>query len=400
MVLLSLERVTKIFSGPAGEHITALREITLSIAERELLVVVGPSGCGKTTLLRLIAGLDVPTSGTITMEHQRLDRINPAMRRDIAMVFQSPALYPHMTAKENIAFGLKLRHCPRAEIERRTGEVAEMLGLARCLDRKPMALSSGQRQRVAIGRAIARCPKLLLYDEPLSNLDPQLRNQMRLEISKLHECSGTTTVYVTHDQTEAMILGQRIAVLNQGAIHQVDQPLNLFKCPADRFVAGFFGSPPMNFFSGTLMYNTGQLEFVIEQRVKDATGARLRVPEKHLASGLDRFVNREVILGIRPEHICPIRTAIGTATPNQKLVARLNGVDRLGAETHLHLTWGGHEFLARVTGDKESQTINIVELEFKMAEAHFFDPISSQRIGSKPSTEANGAALLSGTCAC
>ena len=195
-----------------------------------------------------------------------------------------------------------------------------------------------------------------------------------------------------------MMLGQRIAVLNQGTVHQVDQPLNLFKCPVDRFVAGFFGSPPMNFFSGTLTYNTGQLEFVVEQLVKDAMDARLWVPEKHLAAGLDKFVNRNVILGIRPEHIRA--SPIGTAPTNGKLVAKLNRVDRLGAETHLHLTSSGHEFLARVTGDDESQTFGLVTLEFKMAQAHFFDPISGQRIGSEPSSESNGAALSTGTCAC
>src|SRR5436309_7043550 len=252
MARVVLENLSKRFTGPGGETIRALDKASLAIEERELLVLVGPSGCGKTTTLRLIAGLEEPTSGTVAIDGQVVNPV-PPQDRDIAMVFQNYALYPHMSVYENMAFGLKLRKCPRAETDRRVKAAAELLGLTACLERKPQALSGGQRQRVALGRAIVRQPKVFLFDEPLSNLDPQMRAQMRAEISRLHRRLASTMIYVTHDPVEAMTLGERIAVMREGAIQQVAAPMELYRRPANLFVAGFIGWPPMNLFLGTVL---------------------------------------------------------------------------------------------------------------------------------------------------
>jgi multiple sugar transport system ATP-binding protein len=401
MARVVLERLTKIFSGHNGQKLVALRDISLAVAEQELLVVVGPSGCGKTTLLRLIAGLEEPTSGKLWMEDQRGKCSAPEMH-DIAMVFQNPALYPHMSVYENMAFGLKLRRCSRLEIERRVGEAAELLGLGQYLQLKPMSLSSGQRQRVAIGRAIVRQPKLLLYDEPLSNLDPHMRNLMRREIARLHERLHATTIYVTHDQQEAMSVGMRVAVLSQGVLHQINEPLSLYQRPMDLFVAGFFGAPSMNFFDGTLALSGKQMEFVMEQgEANERNGTQLRLP---IAPGdddnLEVFAGRKVILGIRPEHICPRLAGASSTPPEQIIVARINRTERFGGETHLHLAQGSREFVARIPGEAGLQTRSTLELEFKMVEAHFFDPSSGKRIGSKESMNSPSVPVLPGACAC
>jgi multiple sugar transport system ATP-binding protein len=400
MARVVFEGVTKVFAGRSGEVITALRGINLTLADKEMLVLVGPSGSGKTTLLRLISGLEEPTSGTIRMDKQVLNRIAPA-QRDVAMVFQQPALYPHMSVFQNMAFGLKLRKCSRTEIQERVTEAADMLGLTECLERKPMALSGGERQRVALGRAIVRRPKLFLYDEPLSNLDPHLRNRMRLEISKIHERLGATTIYVTHDQGEAMTLGRRIAVLDQGLVCQVDEPLNLYDKPADLLVAGFFGAPAMNFFHGTIKQKGEGLEFVMEHGAAEALNeiASLCVGDE-AGSDLRRFVDRKVMLGIRPEHICPKLRPPASAPAEQGIVALVNRVDCLGAETQLHLALGGHEFVARIIGQEKIETHNnTLEVEFKMHRAHFFDPSAGKRIGSRGSMETQLASSLTEACA-
>jgi len=267
-----IERLSKIFRGPKGESIRALEDVSLTIEEGQFLVVLGPSGCGKTTLLRLIAGLDEPTAGTISIAGRVVNQV-PPKEREVAMVFQSPALYPHLTAHENMAFGLKLRHVPKAEIERRVQEAAELLGLTDCLQRPPMALSGGQRQRVALGRALVRRPAVFLLDEPLANLDPPLQAQLRTEISRLHHSPGATWIYVTHDQREAMMLGDRIAVLRQGIIQQVAEPMDLYRRPINMFVADFIGSPAINFLEGTLNLDKEGLIF----RASSSEGAEGRL---------------------------------------------------------------------------------------------------------------------------
>ena len=248
MAQVVIEHLTKVFAGESGEPVRAVDGLSLVVEDREFLVLVGPSGCGKTTTLRLIAGLEEPTHGTISIGGRPVTNL-PPKARDVAMVFQNPALYPHMTAYDNIAFGLTLRKCPKAEIQRRVMEAAELLGLNGCLPRRPQELSGGQRQRVAIGRAIVRRPALFLFDEPLSNLDAPLRAQMREEIARLHTQLGATMIYVTHDQVEAMTLGGRVAVLQAGVLQQVGPPVELYRHPANAFVARFIGALPMNFCS-------------------------------------------------------------------------------------------------------------------------------------------------------
>ena len=260
MAQVVLDHLTKVFQGPGRESIRAVDDACLVVEDKELLVLVGPSGCGKTTNLRLIAGLEEPTTGTISINGQVVNDL-PPKARDIAMVFQNHALYPHMSAYDNMAFGLTLRHHPKAEISKRVKDAAQILELTACLDRKPAALSGGQRQRVALGRAIVRQPKLFLLDEPLSNLDAQTRLQMRAEIARLHTRLAATMIYVTHDQVEALTLGHRIAVLKAGVIQQVADPMTVYQQPANLFVAGFIGSPPMNFFHGTLLAKGGMFCF-------------------------------------------------------------------------------------------------------------------------------------------
>src|SRR5438477_2567831 len=249
MARIVLDKVSKIFKGPKGEEVRAVNNVSLTIENQEFLVLVGPSGCGKSTTLRMMAGLEEVSRGTISIDGKIVNDVEPK-NRDVAMVFQNYALYPHMTVYENMAFGLKLRKYPKAEIEKRVRETAEVLGISALLDRLPKALSGGQRQRVAVGRAIVRQPKAFLFDEPLSNLDAMMRVQMRMEILKLRARLATTTVYVTHDQVEAMTMGDRIAVMKEGVVQQVADPIRLYNHPANLFVGGFIGTPPMNFFRG------------------------------------------------------------------------------------------------------------------------------------------------------
>ncbi len=295
-----IEHLTRFFQEPRGKRIRAVEDASLTVEDKELLVLVGPSGCGKTTTLRLIAGLDEPDAGAVFIDGLDMSHV-AAKDRDIAMVFQNYALYPHMSAYENMAFGLKLRKLPRPETERRVKEAAEMLDLGDCLNRIPSDLSGGQRQRVAVGRAIVRRPKVFLFDEPLSNLDAQMRVQMRAEISRLHHRLAATMIYVTHDQGEAMTLGHRIAVMKTGVIQQVDEPLKLYGHPANLFVAGFIGSPPMNLFHGMVVRRGDGLFFQPKagEGAPAPAGIAIRL-EDGTTARMGEWVGKPILLGDSP----------------------------------------------------------------------------------------------------
>ena len=310
------------------EGVVAVQQFSLDIADREFIVLVGPSGCGKSTTLRMIAGLEEITSGDLFIDGKRMNDVAPK-DRDIAMVFQNYALYPHMTVYENMAFSLKLKKLPKAEIDKKVREAAEILDITALLDRKPKALSGGQRQRVAIGRAIVRSPKVFLMDEPLSNLDAKLRNQMRAEIIKLRDKIDTTFVYVTHDQTEAMTLGDRIVIMRDGFIQQIGTPQEVFDRPANLFVAGFIGTPQMNFFDAELKRDG-------DKYVVDVCGEELRLTEEKQTALLRGNVPAgPVTLGIRPEHI--------VLAKNGGIPARVDVSEMMGSSVHLHLTAAGHD---------------------------------------------------------
>ncbi len=365
MASVTFDHVTKRFG-----QVTALRDVQLHIRDREFLVLVGPSGCGKTTALRLVAGLDTPTEGHILIGDQIVDDI-PPKDRDIAMVFQSYALYPHMTVYDNMAFGLKLHKVPRAEIRRRVHEAAEMLGIENLLDRYPRQLSGGQRQRVAVGRAIVRQPKVFLFDEPLSNLDAKLRVQTRAELTKLHQRLRTTFIYVTHDQVEAMTMADRIAVMNLGELQQVDTPQNLYDAPANKFVAGFIGSPAMNFFTGRLEAAEGHLWVV-------TPAFRVQVPDTRRAA-YTAYVGRSVILGVRPEHIHhPAFTPPGIFP--QPVVGTVEVVEPMGAEQYVYLRAGEQTFVARVDPRARYRMGEQGQVVFDMSRMHLFDPETERAI--------------------
>ena len=344
--------------------IVAVDDANIEIADREFVVLVGPSGCGKSTTLRMIAGLEEITSGEIYIDGALVNDI-PPKDRDIAMVFQNYALYPHMTVYQNMAFGLKLRKYSRDEIDQRVREAADILGIQELLDRKPKALSGGQRQRVAVGRAIVRKPKVFLFDEPLSNLDAKLRVQMRTEISKLHNQLEATMIYVTHDQMEAMTMGDRIVVMRDGRIQQIDTPLSLYNAPVNQFVAGFIGSPAMNFLRGRLLAGEG------EGLVFDEGNVRLPLPPE-LSRKLAGYVNREVVLGIRPSDIHdPDTLASGRETV--EITARVEVVEPMGSEVFLNLTTGRSAFVARVDPVHMPVVDQQVQLAVEIDKAHFFD---------------------------
>jgi len=371
MARVALENLTKIFTGLRGETIHAVNNASLTVEDKELLVLVGPSACGKTTTLRLIAGLDEATRGTISIDGHVVNR-TPAKDRDVAMVFQNGALYPHMSARENMAFGLKLRGCPREEIDKRVREATAILDLDCCLDRKPEALSGGQRQRVALGRALVRRPSLFLFDEPLSSLDPQMRPRLRAEIRRLHSRFAATMLYVTHDQVEAMSLGNRIAVMKEGAIQQVAEPMCLYHQPANLFVAGFIGSPPMNFFRGSLVSEGNGLLFQ-EQLGNGADPARrmaLRLEEAMALRGRG-FTGKSVVLGIRPENM---QRHLAEAPSEWRVEAITESIEPLGPETYLHLATAAHSFVARLLATDSGGANQKVSLLFDMSRAHLFDP--------------------------
>jgi multiple sugar transport system ATP-binding protein len=343
--------------------VTVVTDLNMEVADKEFVVFVGPSGCGKSTNLRMLAGLEEISEGEILIGDRVVNDV-PPKDRDIAMVFQSYALYPHMSVYDNMAFGLKLRKTPKAEIDQRVKEAAEILGLAHLLDRKPKALSGGQRQRVAVGRAIVREPAVFLMDEPLSNLDAKLRVTARAEISKLHKRLGTTFIYVTHDQVEAMTMGDRIAVLHDGILQQMDSPRTLYQEPANVFVAGFIGSPSMNFFNATLVGEEGKL-------IVDAGDFRVPVPDDRKQMYGD-YVGKEVVFGIRPEHLhAPEFSPPGTNGALMKGTVEV--IELLGHELHLYLNSGKNNFVATVDIRLLVDVGNTIDLEMDMNNMHLFD---------------------------
>lgn len=369
---LELTNISKLFRGPSGEAVTALLEINLAIEAGELLTVVGPSGSGKTTLLRLIAGLDYPDSGTIALGEQSLSAV-PAQKRDIAMVFQNGALYPHMTALENLAFGLKLRKVPSQEIAERVQEAAELLGLTNCLGRLPAALSGGQRQRVALGRAIVRRPKLFLLDEPLSNLDPQTRVELRLEVGRLHKETGITMIHVTHDHEEALTLGDRVAVLCAGRLQQIASPREIYERPANRFVAGFVGSPPMNFVRGRLAVVGARVEFHEIGPNPSGAGEAISVclPDT-VGIRLGSWAGKDLLLGIRPENLAQAESD----TPRSfsaSLRGRVQFVQNLGSDWLVHIATAGHSLIARLPPSSDVRLNELVSLTIQPEQLLFFN---------------------------
>jgi len=359
MASVTYNHVTKRFGD-----VVALNDLTIHVEDKEFLVLVGPSGCGKTTALRCLAGLEEVTEGEILIGDQVVNDV-PPKDRDIAMVFQSYALYPHMSVFDNMAFGLKLRKVPKDEIKRRVHEAAEILGIENLLDRKPRQLSGGQRQRVAVGRAIVRNPKVFLFDEPLSNLDAKLRVQTRTEISKLHKRLQTTFIYVTHDQVEAMTMADRIAVMNHGVLQQIDTPQELYDHPANKFVAGFIGSPAMNFFPGTLKLSDGKLYV-------DTGAFQVEVPPER-KDVYKAYINRQVILGVRPEHIHnPQFTPAGIFA--QPVEGTVEVTELMGSEIFVYMRAGEHSFVARVDPRSKYRMGEKDQVVFDMSQMHLFDP--------------------------
>ncbi|WP_445486540.1 ABC transporter ATP-binding protein [Niallia sp. 03133] len=364
MAELKLNSIYKIYD----EKVTAVKDFNLHIQDKEFIVFVGPSGCGKSTTLRMIAGLEDISKGDFYIDELRVNDVAPK-DRDIAMVFQNYALYPHMTVYDNMAFGLKLRKFPKAEIEERVQNAAKILGLEDYLKRKPKALSGGQRQRVALGRAIVRDAKVFLMDEPLSNLDAKLRVQMRAEISKLHQRLQTTTIYVTHDQTEAMTMASRLVVMKDGIIQQVGAPKEVYEKPENVFVGGFIGSPAMNFFNGKIVEN----KLVIG-------GTSFIIPEGKLKTLKEQnYVGKDVIFGIRPEDIHDelvfISSSEGTCFNTKVDVFELTG-----AESLIYSTLAGKEFVARLDSRANLSAGDAIQLAFDMNKAHFFDKDTESRI--------------------
>jgi multiple sugar transport system ATP-binding protein len=355
MATVELQNLSKIYEG----GVKAVDNANISVGDKEFLVLVGPSGCGKTTTLRCIAGLEEITDGELSIDGTRMNDVAPK-DRDIAMVFQNYALYPHMSVYENMAFGLKIRKYPRSEIETRVRDAAQILDIEELLDRKPKALSGGQRQRVAVGRAIVRKPKVFLFDEPLSNLDAKLRVQMRAELASLHTRLQATMVYVTHDQVEAMTMGDRIVVMRDGVIQQIGTPLALYNTPVNRFVAGFIGSPPMNIMKVNLKESGGGL--VIEE-----AGFQIEVAAAH-QDRLRSHVGRDLFMGIRPEDLTYAEGARGGA-----ITASVDVVEPLGAETHIYLTVGSNQLIARVGPEVDVRVGTEIALSPNMDRVHYFD---------------------------
>ena len=372
MAELDLSKLTKVYPG----GVRAVDAIDLHIDDRQFVVLVGPSGCGKTTTLRMIAGLEELTSGTIRIGGRVVNNV-PPKDRDIAMVFQNYALYPHMSVYKNMAFGLKLRRMPKDQIHRRVTEAARTLHIEHLLDRKPKALSGGQRQRVAVGRAIVREPAAFLFDEPLSNLDARLRVTTRAELKRLHHRLQTTTLYVTHDQEEAMTLGDRIVVMKDGVIQQADSPLQTYNHPVNRFVAGFIGVPPMNFLDGAVMMVGGRMTF--EEGAVSAggqfslpgNGLRIPVPPQW-TERLGPYVGRQVVLGIRPEHLS--LRPFGTAD-SAPLNLKVNVVEPLGSDMDVYMSSSlNDQIVARVEAQGDLRMDAQATLYVDLRRVHFFDP--------------------------
>jgi multiple sugar transport system ATP-binding protein len=366
MAQVSLKNVSKVFDN--GTRV--VNNVSLGIENKEFMVLVGPSGCGKSTTLRMIAGLEEITSGNIYIGNKLVNDV-PAKDRDIAMVFQSYALYPHMTVFENMSFGLRLRHYPKQEIIQRVSEAAEILGIKHLLGRRPKELSGGERQRVAVGRAIVRKPMVFLFDEPLSNLDAKLRVQMRTEIHKLHIRLQTTMIYVTHDQVEAMTMGDKIAVMRDGLLQQVADPISVYDRPINKFVAGFIGSPPMNFMQGKFIKKDGRIYFA-EGKIT------IKIVED-MYEKLLPYANKEVICGIRSEDIYD-KLFVSEAPPENIVRVNCEVAEPMGSEVYLYLNTGRHTFIARVGAHDRPKVNQDMDVVFDMSKVHFFDKDTEETI--------------------
>ncbi|RKZ02343.1 MAG: sugar ABC transporter ATP-binding protein [Candidatus Hydrothermota bacterium] len=361
MARVDLVNVTKIFErGNIG-----VKDVTFTVEDGEFAVILGPSGCGKTTTLRLIAGLEEVTNGEIYIGGKLVNNV-PPKDRDIAMVFQNYALYPHMSVFDNMAFGLKMRKVPKPEIVKRVHEAAKILGIEHLLDRKPRELSGGQRQRVALGRAIVRNPKVFLFDEPLSNLDAKMRVRMRAELAKLHKKLQATSIYVTHDQVEAMTLGDKIILMKDGEVQQIADPLSLYHSPVNKFVAGFIGSPPMNFFEGEIAEEKGELLFVSQD-------FRLRIPSDKAAKLQERGAGVKVYLGLRPEYIYPANLLKADEQDVERVRAKVDFTETLGNEILLYCKTENHSFISRIPPYNPPKEGEELELVFDMKKCHIFD---------------------------
>jgi multiple sugar transport system ATP-binding protein len=370
MAKVILQSVFKIYKSDHGKNVTAVRNFNLEVNDREFVVFVGPSGCGKSTTLRMIAGLEEISQGDVYIDQLRVNDV-PPKDRDIAMVFQNYALYPHMSVYDNLAFALKLRNFSRSEIQRRVQQTAEILGIESYLDRKPKALSGGQKQRVAVGRAIVRQPKVFLFDEPLSNLDAKMRVQMRSEITKLHQRLQATMIYVTHDQIEAMTMGDRIVVMKDGVIQQVNTPLHLYEEPVNLFVAGFLGSPPMNFVRGTLHQSAGGLLF------KESYGGSIACNLSARDEAIP-YIGKDIVLGIRPEDIALVT---GERPSGSRFQAVVDMVEAMGAESHIHLQTGANMLVCRSDAALgHSEIGRRREFAINVEKVHLFDPITTVRL--------------------
>ncbi|MCL5036936.1 MAG: sn-glycerol-3-phosphate ABC transporter ATP-binding protein UgpC [Chloroflexi bacterium] len=355
-------------SKPVDVHV--VKDVGLDIKDGEFLVLVGPSGCGKTTTLRMIAGLEDITSGEIVIDEKVVNDVSPK-DRDIAMVFQNYALYPHMNVYDNMAFGLRLRKFSTDEIESRVQEASTLLGIQNLLNRKPKELSGGQKQRVAMGRAIVRRPKVFLMDEPLSNLDAKLRVQMRAELQKLHRSLGVTTIYVTHDQTEAMTLGDRLVLMKDGVIQQIGPPLKLYQDPANQFVAGFIGSPSMNFVPC-------KVKKTDEDIFLESSGFTIRLPEGKKEK-LGPFIDREVVIGIRPEDLYD-RMFAHDYTPENIFTAKVDVVEPMGSEIYIYLSSGKDTLIARMSANTRAKVGDNIEAVIDINKIHVFNPVTEENL--------------------
>lgn len=378
MASLSLKNIVKRYPG----GVTAVSDFNLEIKDKEFIILVGPSGCGKSTTLRMIAGLEEISDGELYIGNKLVNDVAPK-DRDIAMVFQNYALYPHMSVFDNMAFGLKLRKVPKDEIKRKVEEAARILDITHLLDRKPKALSGGQRQRVALGRAIVREPQVFLFDEPLSNLDAKLRAQMRTEISKLHQRLGTTFIYVTHDQVEAMTMGTRIVVMKDGIIQQVDSPQALYENPVNLFVAGFMGSPQINFVDCKIEEKDGKLFVVFgSEDTKTTKGKKyyIELPEsKTKGDILKPYIGKEVVMGIRPENLHDEEMYISSATTGI-IECKVEVTELMGAETFLYLNCEGSNFTARVSPRSTARATDVIKIALDVNRIHLFDKETEKAI--------------------
>jgi multiple sugar transport system ATP-binding protein len=370
MAEVFIEHISKTY--PANKKNSAapkaIDDITFTVKDKEFMVVVGPSGCGKSTLLRMIAGLEEIGEGNLMIDGKRMNDLDPR-DRDIAMVFQNYALYPHMSVYENMAFGLKLKRFAKAEIKERVMQTAKLLDMEEVLDRKPATLSGGQRQRVAIGRAIIRRPKVFLFDEPLSNLDAKLRSQMRIELQKLHREINATMIYVTHDQTEAMTLGNRIAVLNKGKLMQLDTPLYLYNKPENRFVAGFIGSPTMNFLSGTIKKDDGYFFIPVSGNYQLGLG-------DILSPGLEKYAGKQIQIGIRPEHVIVCKDNENKSIPD--CILDITAYENMGNEQLVYFSVAGQVLIARGEPDDTIEPGKPKGICFMKEKMIYIDEISGQ----------------------